>query len=104
MRHTKSDWIDNKPVEDNKPVDDNNIVDGDSWLEDIKARGLGGALRITFDALSPLSPLAAQLLYIAQPVCGLWGWHGRVGEIARALEDPQQMEAIRQRLEKDETR
>lgn len=74
------------------------------WIDNIKARGLGGALRITLDALSPLSPLAAQLLYIAQPVCGLWGWHGRVGAIARTLEDPQKMEAIRQRLEQDETR
>lgn len=73
------------------------------WIDDVHARGLGGALRVALDALAPLGPLGAQLLYIAQPTLGLFGLREAAHDIALALEDPGGLDAIRARLD-DETR
>ncbi len=68
------------------------------WVEAINARGLGSAFRTVLDVLTPLGPLAAQLLYVAQPVTGLFGWGDAVANFAHTLEDPEEIAALRQRL------
>jgi hypothetical protein len=70
----------------------------DSWIEKARARGLGGALGITLDALEPLGPLGAQILWVLQPVSGVFGWQRTVAGIAEALEEPGGIERLRRQL------
>jgi hypothetical protein len=41
------------------------------WIDQARRRGLGGALSLLLDALEPLGPLGAQVLWVFQPVGGL---------------------------------
>ena len=73
----------------------------DDWIEQIKARGLTGAVTFALDALAPLGPLGAQLIWVAQPLFGVFGGENArhaIGDIAEALESPDGIEQIRQRL------
>ena len=69
------------------------------WVQQAKARGLAVPLRVLLDALEPLGPVGAQLLYIAQPAASLWGGAQMVGHIAAALEQPEGVEHLRQLLD-----
>ena len=51
-------------------------------LEDAGLGGLWGALR---DGLKPLAPLAAQLIWFAQPGLALFGQSDPAGELAALL-------------------
>ena len=73
------------------------------WLENIKARGMGDTLITVLDVLEPIGPLGAQVLWLAQPLLGVFGWHKVTGEIANALEEPGGVENLRQRLHNNET-
>jgi hypothetical protein len=73
-------------------------VDKYQWIDRAKQRGLGGALNIMFDALEPIGPLGAQILWVIQPVSGLFGWRGAIGALAESLEDPDGVEMMRRRL------
>lgn len=72
------------------------------WVDAVKARGFGGILRVTLDAFEPLGALGAQLLYVAQPLSGVFGWRETVGKIAQSLEEPGGIDAIRRRLDSDD--
>lgn len=75
------------------------------WVDHIKARGLTGAVSFALDALEPLGPLGAQMIWIAQPLFGVFGGENArhaIGDIAEALESPEGVEAIRQRLNADD--
>ncbi|MBL8117928.1 MAG: hypothetical protein J0L63_20015 [Anaerolineae bacterium] len=69
------------------------------WVEQVRARGLGGVLNTALDILEPLGPLGAQLIWVAQPVLG--GWLGRetLGELAEMLESPERMDSLRRYLD-----
>ena len=54
-----------------------------AWIEAAKARGLTGVLATALDALEPLGPLGAQLVYAAQPVLGLWLPREALGEVLK---------------------
>ncbi len=69
------------------------------WIQQVKARGLVGALRVTLDALEPLGPLGAQLMWVAQPLSGLFGAGETFGKLAEALEEPGGIERLRQLLD-----
>jgi hypothetical protein len=69
------------------------------WIDEIRARGLTDALRVALDALEPLGPVGAQLLWVAQPVSGLVGGREIVGKLAEALEEPGGVERLRQLLD-----
>lgn len=73
-----------------------------TWISNLKQRGMGGVLRAALNALEPLGPLGAQMLYILQPAMGLFGGWKATGDIARALEDPGGLNALRHMLEEDE--
>lgn len=72
------------------------------WLAEIRARDLDAALGLLLDVLAPLGPLAAQLLYVAQPFAGMVGgslWRDAAAGIAEALEAPGGTDALRARLD-----
>jgi hypothetical protein len=70
-----------------------------AWVARVKARGLGDALALALDALEPLGPLGAQVLWVLQPALGLFGAREAVQDIAQALEDPEGIARIRAALE-----
>lgn len=69
------------------------------WKQTIKERGWTGAFGVFLDVVEPLGPLGAQVLYIMQPLSGVFGWRDAVGDIAQALEQPGGIEQIRRDLE-----
>lgn len=72
------------------------------WIHQARARGLTGALHIALDALEPLGLFGAQLLWMMQPVMGLFGARAAVQNIAEALEAPGGIERLRQQLDDTE--
>jgi hypothetical protein len=60
----------------------------DQWQERADQAGLGGLSRGVMDALQPLAPLAAQVLWVAQPTLSLFGRGEAVGVLAEMLENP----------------
>lgn len=75
------------------------MEDNDAWIVTIKSRGLGGAARIALDTVAPFGPLGAQLLWIAQPAGAFLGLSGAIDKLAHILEDPAEIEKLRQQLE-----
>jgi hypothetical protein len=73
----------------------------DDWIDGVKSRGLTGAFSVVLDVLEPLGPLGAQVLYVAQPLAGVFGWRRAVGDLADALETPGGVDALRRRLSDD---
>ena len=71
------------------------------WIIRAKNRGFDGALTLLLDALAPLGPLGAQILWVMQPLSGWFGWDDAIGGLAEALEAPDGIERLRQRLEAD---
>ncbi len=74
------------------------------WITQVKVRGLAGAVGVALDALEPLGPLGAQLLWVAQPVLGVFGGESArnaANEIAEALETPEGIAHIREQLKHD---
>lgn len=67
----------------------------------MSARGLGDAARTTLDALGALGPLAAQALYIGQPVLRVFGQNVPLDELAETLEQPGGVEQLRAWLDED---
>ena len=70
------------------------------WVKQIQARGLGDALGLALDVLEPLGLLGAQLIWVAQPVLGVWFKRDTVRSIAQTLETPGEVEHIRHFLER----
>lgn len=77
----------------------------EDWIEQVKVRGMSGAFNTALDALEPLGPLAAQMLYVMQPALGVFGFRTAISELAAALDEPGGIEQLRQRLNRtdDET-
>jgi hypothetical protein len=71
------------------------------WINDVKARGLGSPARTALDALGALGPLAAQALYVAQPLLRLLSGNVPLDELADALERPGGTARLRQWLDED---
>jgi hypothetical protein len=69
------------------------------WAQQIQARGLGHALSVALDVLEPLGPLGAQLLWVAQPLLGVFIKPETLTSMAETLEAPDRLEALRQYLE-----
>jgi hypothetical protein len=72
--------------------------DHNDWIEQIKTRGMIGAFDLTLDILEPIGPLAAQVLYTLQPLLGVFGLHGMVEDVAQALDEPDGVEHLRERI------
>ncbi|MBZ0281736.1 MAG: hypothetical protein K8L97_13440 [Anaerolineae bacterium] len=72
------------------------------WITQAKARGLGNVLGLALDVLEPLGPLGAQVVWLTQPVLGLWIPRATLGELAEALDAPGGVERLRHMLESHE--
>jgi hypothetical protein len=70
----------------------------DTWIEAAKARGWNSGLLLLMDVIEPISPLASQMLWVVQPMAGVFGAHEAVREIAEALETPEGLKALRDKL------
>lgn len=71
------------------------------WINDLKARGLGSAARTTLNALGALGPLAAQALYVGQPVIRIIYSGIPLEALAETLEEPGGTARLRQWLDED---
>lgn len=71
------------------------------WVEAVIAAGWGDIARTGLDALAPLGPLGAQLVWISQPLLGLFVQRDLLSGLAEALESPDGLADIRARLDAD---
>jgi len=55
------------------------------WSQRLEAAGLGGLWGAMRVGLKPLGPLAAQLIWFAQPGLALFGQSGPAGDLAALL-------------------
>lgn len=65
------------------------------WLRAWRAQGHGDWSVSLLEAFEPLAPLAAQLMWVAQPGLGWWLGHERLASLARALETPEGIAVLR---------
>jgi hypothetical protein len=72
-----------------------------SWIRQIRARGLGPTVHTALDVLEPLGPLGAQMVWIVQPVFGLFVSAEALADLACALEEPGGIDRLREYLDND---
>jgi hypothetical protein len=70
----------------------------DTWIEAAKAHGWDSGLLLMMDVIEPISPLASQMLWVLQPMAGIFGAHEAIREIAEALETPEGLKILRSKL------
>lgn len=70
----------------------------DTWIAAAKARGWESGILLMMDVLEPVSPLASQMLWVIQPMAGIFGAHEAVREIAEALDSPEGLKQLREKL------
>lgn len=71
------------------------------WRERLQQAGLTPLADLCLQIAEPLSPIGAQLLWIAQPTLGLVMDRDKVAAWAQELEDPQTIARIRATLKDD---
>jgi hypothetical protein len=69
------------------------------WVQQVRARGLSGALGVALDVIEPFGPLGAQVLWVAGPALSLVVPRAAITGLAEALEQPGGIERLRQALE-----
>lgn len=70
-----------------------------AWAQRLKAFGLGPLAAACLQAGRALTPLAAQALYITQPLASPWLSKQVLGDLAQLLEEPEQTAAFIQWLQ-----
>ncbi len=68
------------------------------WSARLRALGLDGLAGSLIDAVEPLGPLGAQLLWIAQPAASLFVAPDEIDGMARLLDDPAGIAWLRSEL------
>lgn len=71
------------------------------WLRRLRERGQAPWLLALLDAFEPFAPLGAQMIWVAQPGVGWLLGHERMDLLAKALETPEGVAALRQYLSDD---
>ena len=74
---------------------------GQDWIRDLQARGLGAPMRLLLDVIEPLGVPGAQLLWVVQPLSGLFGAAEMTGRLASLLQEPDGIERLRRQLESE---
>lgn len=69
-----------------------------SWSKRLHTARLDGLVGVLLDVTEPLSPLGAQILWIAQPTLGLLVPREEIATLARLLEKPEGMAWVREQL------
>jgi hypothetical protein len=59
-----------------------------SWENRLNQSGLGGLVHSILDAMRPAAPIAASLLWIAQPAFAMFGRAEEIESLANRLNDP----------------
>lgn len=70
-------------------------------MQRVRARGWAKTVCALLDALEPLAPLAAQLLHVGQPVSRVLLREFPATALADALETPEGVARLRERLRAD---
>lgn len=73
----------------------------ENWLAPIKTRGWQSAMHTLLNVIEPIGPLAAQMLWVLQPVATLLGGDALVKGLAQALDEPGGIEDLRKQLDDD---
>lgn len=68
------------------------------WIDAAKARGWDGSLRLAFEVLEPFAPIASQMLWVAQPMAGVFGGEAAIKELAEALDSAEGIAALKNKL------
>ncbi len=68
------------------------------WLRQVKAHGWENIFSAVLDTLEPFGALGAQALWILQPTLGIFVSREALGDIASALEEPDQLQRLREQL------
>lgn len=68
------------------------------WRTRINRWGMTGLVDTILTAASPLAPFGAQVLYVSQPVLGLFNSEDQIAAWAQLLEDPDGIEFLRAQL------
>jgi hypothetical protein len=69
--------------------------------ERIRSLGLGAPAAVLLDAGRPLALVAAQLMWLGQPLLGLMFPSHEVAAAARVLEDPESVNALIELLDRE---
>ena len=69
------------------------------WIQVVRGRGWQNAAHLLLDALEPMAPVAAQMLWMFQPVVGVFGNQKALRDFAEILDAPQGVDALRQQLD-----
>lgn len=69
------------------------------WRERLQQLGLLSFAGLLLDVFEPLSPIGAQVLWVAQPTLGLMVEPNKIAAWAELLEDPQNIARLREELE-----
>jgi hypothetical protein len=96
----------NAPYHADRPPADKPLTDRPDpaleWAGALRVRGWGDALLTALEACEPLMPIGAQMLWIAQPALSLFGGGAVAGALARLLETPEGVAALRAQLGADD--
>ncbi len=71
------------------------------WILRLRQSGLLGLAEVSFAVMQPISPLMAQMLYVAQPVTRKFGQQHTLLQFAELLEDQDAFAQFRVRLADD---
>lgn len=75
----------------------------DDLAAGLEGRGLVSPAILLLEANRPLAFLGSQLLLLAEPLLGLFGWAGRAQQWSALLQDPSAVDYLLLRLEHDRT-
>jgi hypothetical protein len=73
------------------------------WITTAKQRGFGRAVHVLLDVLEPVAPLAAGMLWVMQPLGGLFGARNAIADLADILDTGGGVENLRQQLNETRT-
>ena len=68
------------------------------WSRRLHAAHLDGLVGALLEAMEPLGPLGAQMLWVAQPTLGLWVPREEITTLAQRLEAPGGVAWLREQL------
>ncbi len=71
------------------------------WIDSLKVRGGAPYALLTLDVIEPIAPVLAQVMWMAQPLAGLWGGREDTRDLAELLEAPDGIDRLRRRLADD---
>jgi len=69
------------------------------WLEVIKGRGWQNPTHLLLDVLEPMAALVGQMLWLVQPIAGIFGSSNELRDLAEILDKPDGIALLHQQLD-----